>query len=148
MKLPGGLTIPEAPLEAVVRYIAPCLAALMILLLNLHLLPEPPKPNFAREAKVVGLLFPAFYLTGVGPRRLLRTGGFIMHLLGISATRHRVALFGLAWLVLYIVAGLALDKWTGLPTFLQHVAFGFGHAALMSALGVFMFLAVVHDQGS
>jgi len=146
MRLRGGMKIPEAPLEAVIRFIAPGLGGLMILLLKLHLLREPPEPNFAFEAKVIGLLFAAFYLTGVGPRRLLRKGGFIMQLLGIQATRQRVALFGLCWLGLYIAAGLFLETFAAFPSFLHHVVFGFGYAALMSGLGVFMFLAVVHDR--
>jgi hypothetical protein len=137
------------PIEVVVRYVAPQLAALIFLLLGLQLLPGLPKSDFAFAAKFIGLLFPALWLTGIGPQGLLREGELLMRLLHVKGTRVSVSLCGLAWLLIYFVCGHFLDVLEiggAGHHFAVYALYGIGHAGFMSALGIFMFLAVAREQ--
>lgn len=100
-----------------------------------------PKNGFAWKA--IGLLFPALWLTGVGPSRLIHDGGFLMQLLGIASSRQRVALIGLVWLCVFLNCSyLASSGRLKVNSYGAKVNYMLAYAGLMSALGVYAFLAV------
>jgi len=130
-------------MQQFVRFLPPILGVVLIFLTKVEFVP-PPTKGFAWKA--IGLLFPAFWLAGVGPSQLVLKGGFLMQLLHIPSSRQRVAVIGLIWLCLFLVcAGLASSQRLKASSFVAKVNYGLAYAGLMSALGVYAFLAVASD---
>ena len=92
--------------------------------------------------KFVGLLVPALWLAATGPRSLLRSGGIVMRLLGIKATREHIALMGLVWLIIGVLAAWFLERRFVDSAIIQCVCLAIAYAGLMSCLGVFLLLSL------
>jgi hypothetical protein len=130
-------------MEQFVRFLPPILGVIFIFLSRAEFI-TPPQKGFAWKA--IGLLFPALWLAGVGPLQLIRDGGFVMQLLHIHSSRQRVAVIGLAWLCLFLVcAYLASSGRLKNNGFAAKLNYALAYAGLMSALGVYAFLAVSSD---
>ena len=133
-------------MEQFVRFLPPILGTVFIFLGRAEFIAQHPDTPDAVWWKVIGLLFPAFWLAGVGPSRLIRKGGFLMQLLHIRSSRKRVAVIGLLWLCLFLLcAYLASSGRLGINSFAAKVNYALAYAGLMSALGVYAFLAVFPD---
>jgi len=133
----------EVSLDAIAQYIAPSLIAVAAFLGPLQLFPPMSQPKAELAAKALGLALPALWLTSIGPRGLMRGGGFLMRLLGIKNPSHmKITLFGLVWLALYLMCYMVIKTGVLLGAVVEYVVLGFGYAGIMSGLGVFVFLAV------
>jgi hypothetical protein len=123
-----------------VRFLPPILAVVFLFLTKTEFL-RAPKDGFAWKA--IGLLLPTLWLTGVGPSHLVEGGGFLMQLIGITSSRQRVALVGLIWLCVFLLcAFMASSSWLKANSYQAKVNYMLAYAGLMSALGVYAFLAV------
>lgn len=135
-------------LEPVLRYVAPPLAAIVLALQNFELMRNV---EVSDGMKFVGTLTAAFWLTAVGPRDLVRSGGIMMRTLKIPATPMRVTYFGILWIVLAIVfaflVGIIAENYrlpkdnASLASISADIFGAFFYGCLMAGLGVFAFLA-------
>ena len=90
--------------ENIFRFLAPALAAVAILVNTQELMPAPPE--YGGGWKLIGVLFPALWLTGIGPRGLLKSGGFLMRASKTKSSLQRVTYFGLIWLLISIATAI------------------------------------------
>jgi hypothetical protein len=127
-------------MEQLVRFLPPVLGGVFLFLSKTEFI-KAPKDGFPWKA--IGLLFPALWLTGVGPSRLIHDGGFLMQLAGIASSRQRVALIGLVWLCVFLFCSyLASSGYLKANGYQAKVNYMLAYAGLMSALGVYAFLAI------
>lgn len=129
-------------MEQVVKLLAPALVAIVLWLKQLEFYPPPPDAKKAKAWKGIGLIFPALWLTSIGPSGLIQNGGFVMRLLNIPSSHEVVSLFGLIWLMLFLVCASVLHSKKLHNDFWVYPLYGVGYAALMGAIGVYAFLAV------
>ena len=133
-------------MEEIIRCMPPILGALVAWVLKTELVPTPKKPTLGWNMwKPIGLLLPAFWLSGVGPEGLVLHGGFLMRLIGFPPSRQWVAIFGLIWLICFFLAAWWLSSGKARSAFAQRFACALAYAGLMGALGVYGFLAIVPD---
>jgi hypothetical protein len=126
--------------EQIVRFLPPILGVMFIFLSKTEFV-TAPKRGFAWKA--IGLLFPALWLAGVGPSGLIHDGGFVMQLIGIPSSRQRVAVIGLVWLCVFLLCAYLASSGLMKPNaYSAKVNYMLAYAGLMSALGVYSFLAV------
>jgi hypothetical protein len=136
----------DSETKTVLRFLAPPLAAIVSVVLTANLFDNVVPNSFF--VKLIGALLSGFYLSHLGSEQLLRNGGFLMQIFGVKPTPLRVALFGIAWLMLALIVGWLLSSlgpttptnYTGL--YARKVLCGAFHAFLAAALGVFILLAV------
>ena len=130
-------------MEILVRILPPALAALFGFVLKLDIF---PRVKNGHPWKLIGLFFPSLWLTGVGPEGLLKNGGLVMQVLGITPSREAVSLVGFGWLIVAILAAWVIEKgWTG-SSIWSRVLYGLAYCGLMSALGVFLLLALAPES--
>ena len=129
-------------MELFVRFLPPILGAMFIFLSKAEFI-APPSDSFAWKA--MGLLFPALWLAGIGPSRLIRKGGFLMQMFQIRSSRQRVAVMGLVWLCVFLICAYLASSGTLDDGFAAKVNYALAYSGLMSALGVYAFLAVKTD---
>ena len=133
-------------MEQIIRFMPPILGVVLAWVLKTDLVPKPE--NYVADWdmwKPIGLLLPALWLTGIGPKGLVMKGGLLMRVFGIHPTRQWVAIFGLIWLVLFFFGAWWLSSGNALNPFAQRFACAISYAGLMGALGVYAFLAVIPD---
>lgn len=129
-------------MEQFVRFLPPILGTVFIFLSKAEFIARP-SGGFAWKA--IGLLFPALWLAGIGPSRLIRKGGFLMQMCQIRSSRQRVAVIGLVWLCVFLVCAYLATSGIFDDRFAAKVNYALAYAGLMSALGVYAFLAVKPD---
>ena len=129
-------------MQKIIRLLAPPIAAVFVWLLTAEIGPVPPDSAIW---KFIGLAIPALWLTSVGPRGLLERGGFVMQTFGIRSTKQRVALIGLCWLMLFMGCSYVLSSHVALDSFFARLLYCLQSAGLMSALGVYAFLAAIPE---
>lgn len=130
-------------MEQIVRFLTPSLAMLITYLGNIELVANPP--TRAAAWKFCGMLFPALWLMSVGPSGLINKGGFLMRLFKLESSRQKAALFGLVWLLIFLLAAYVINEGHTTSDFSTHLIYGIAYAGLMSSLGVFAFLAAVPE---
>jgi hypothetical protein len=136
-------------MEQIIRFMPPILGAVLAWILRTDLVPTPEHAVADWSVwKPVGLLVPALWLTGIGPKGLVLRGGFIMRLLKIKPSRQWVAIFGLIWLAFFFLGAWSLSSGAAHSAFAQRFACAISYAGLMGALGVYAFLAVIPDSKS
>ena len=126
-------------MEQLIRYLPLPLAALFGFFVEFEFFENVPG---GQPWKIIGLLVPALYLAAVGPRSLLLKGGIAMRLLHIKATRERIALAGLVWLIIGVFAAWILEHRFVDSAIVLRLCLALAHAGLMSCLGVFLLLSL------
>ena len=126
------------------RVLPPVLAATLLFLVRIELVPAPPD---SIGWKAVGLLLPALWLASVCPERLIRKGGSLMRIFRVKSSRQNVALFGLIWFLVFLVTAFFLHSEILKSLFIKRLLYCISYGGLMSALGVFAFLAL-HPEGA
>lgn len=140
-----------------VQYLPPILTTLISTLGNAEFVSAPGFPDkYHRSYMFVGLILPALWLASVGPKGLLNDGGFLMRVLmllnekwvkrwnGVCQKERRKTVTAVAfvWFSVFIMcASLLEQQWIPTQTFKAFV-YTLAHAALMSGIGVFAFLAI------
>lgn len=128
----------------VIRYLTPVLAGVRGFLDKAEFISNVPEG--ARCWKSAGMLFPAFYLTALGPDCLIQNGGFIMQWLGIESSFQRVSTMGLTWLVVFLICAWLLDTRRVRQVTAKKLLYGLAYCGLMSSLGVYAFLAMSSQE--
>lgn len=105
----------------------------------------PPPARGAAGLRLIGCLFPALWLSGVGPEGLLREGGFLMRLLGLRRTPQNVVLVGLVWLTFGLSCGGLLYVVDN-SGYAAQLLYACAYVGLMAALGVFVFFAAYRPR--
>ena len=126
-------------MEQFVRFLPPVLGVAFVFLSKVEFV-AAPSDSFGWKA--IGLLFPALWLAGIGPSRLVQKGGFLMQLFHIRSSRQRVAIIGLLWLCLFLFCAYLASSGHLDNGFGAKINYGLAYSGLMSALGVYAFLAV------
>jgi hypothetical protein len=93
------------------------------------------------------VLLPALWLASVCPERLIRKGGSLMRIFRVKSSRQNVALFGLIWFLVFLVTAFFLHSEILKSLFIKRLLYCISYGGLMSALGVFAFLAL-HPEGA
>lgn len=126
-------------MDKLVRYVSPSLAAVLLFISGVDFVPPPSQ--FALGWKAIGLLFPALWLTSIGPQGLMQGGGFLMRLFRAVPSRQTVALFGLVWLAVFFLSAFILSRPWLESAIVQCFLYAIAHCGLMASLGVYVFLA-------
>ncbi len=131
-------------MEDIIKYVAPSLTGVLIFLLGEKFIEPPDK--YSRGWKIVGLLFPALWLTAHGPTELMNNGGFIMQAFNIDATKEIVIYFSLVWFIFFLICFYLLSKKIFENKIIVNFIYAFGHCGLMGSLGAFIFIAIADRQ--
>jgi hypothetical protein len=102
-------------------------------------------PAKSQPYKLLGCLFPALWLTSVGPAGLVTNGGFLMRFFESFGIRFEnqpqaVATTGLVWLGMGLLCGGLLRR-KKISLYSAQILYGCAYASFTAALGVFVFLA-------
>lgn len=96
----------------------------------------------AQQCQYIGLLLPACWLAAVGPKGLIKKGGFLMRLFKIKSDFDRVAVISLFWLGLFLVCQIILKYAQWQDAFWSYWLYALSYAGLMGVLGVYIFIAI------